>query len=89
MNKEQKTIPFNDDSISLLLDVAKHEYDNEHNRTSVIDTKTSIALPIISAYFLALASHRGCPARRPGCPLRGWARGDGCSPPGRMAGVYG
>ncbi len=55
MNKEEKVIPFDGNSISLLLDVAKHEYENEHNRTSVIDTKTSIALPIISAYFLALA----------------------------------
>ncbi len=48
-------IAFKSESVELLLDTAKHEYDNEHNRTSVIDSKTSIALPIISAYFLALA----------------------------------
>lgn len=46
---------FNDESVELLLSTAKSEYENEHSRTSVIDSKTSIALPIISAYFLALA----------------------------------
>jgi len=46
---------FNDESVELLLSTAKNEYENEHSRTSVIDSKTSIALPIISAYFLALA----------------------------------
>ena len=55
MDKENDNIPFKVESISLLLDTARHEYENEHNRTSVIDTKTSIALPIISAYLLALA----------------------------------
>lgn len=46
---------FNDEAVELLLSTAKSEYENEHNRTSIIDSKTSIALPIISAYFLALA----------------------------------
>lgn len=44
-----------DQAVEVLLSTAKSEYENEHNRTSVIDSKTSIALPIISAYFLALA----------------------------------
>ena len=48
-------VKFNFDTVKVLLDTAKSEYDNEHNRTSVIDSKTSIALPIISAYCLALA----------------------------------
>lgn len=48
-------VKFNIDTVKVLLDTAKSEYDNEHNRTSVIDSKTSIALPIISAYCLALA----------------------------------
>ena len=51
----EEDICFNKNQIDLLLDTAKSEYDNEHNRTSIIDSKTSIALPIISAYFLALA----------------------------------
>lgn len=44
-----------DQTVEVLLSTAKSEYENEHNRTSVIDSKTSIALPIVSAYFLALA----------------------------------
>lgn len=52
---ENKTDGFNAESIDLLLITAKSEYENEHSRTSIIDSKTSIALPIISAYFLALA----------------------------------
>lgn len=46
---------FNQDSITLLLHTAKEEYNNEHNRTSIIDSKSGIAFPIISAYFLVLA----------------------------------
>ncbi len=52
---EKSKEKFNDESVELLLSTAKSEYENEHSRTSVIDSKTSIALPIISAYFLALA----------------------------------
>ena len=37
------------------METTKNEYENENNRTSVIDTKVSIALPIISGYFLAIA----------------------------------
>ncbi len=43
------------DSVELLLETAKSEYENEHNRTTIIDTKIGISLPIISAYSLALA----------------------------------
>lgn len=50
----ENKLPYNKDSIELLLCTAKDEYENENSRTSVIDTKTSITLPIISAYFLAL-----------------------------------
>lgn len=46
---------FNADAIKLLLDTAKSEYESEHNRTTIIDSKISISLPIISAYFFALA----------------------------------
>ena len=54
MSSEEKE-RFNDEAVELLLSTAKSEYENEHNRTSIIDSKTSIALPIVSAYFLALA----------------------------------
>lgn len=50
----KKATDFNENSVSLLLNTAKAEYDNEHNRTSVIDSKTNISLPIITAFFLAL-----------------------------------
>ncbi len=46
--------PFNRDSVEVLWNTAKAEYDNEHGRTSVIDTKANVSLPIISAFFLAL-----------------------------------
>lgn len=47
---------FNEASVKVLLDSSKHEYDSEHNRITVIDSKTGVSLPIISAYFLALAN---------------------------------
>lgn len=46
---------FNMDSVNLLVSTAKSEYESEHNRTSIIDSKAGISLPIVSAYFLALA----------------------------------
>jgi len=55
MNNQQTENKFNSDSVNLLLETAKSEYESEHNRTSVIDSKAGISLPIISAYFLALA----------------------------------
>lgn len=45
---------FNIQTVNLLLDTAKAEYDKEHSRTCTIDSKTNISLPIISAFFLAL-----------------------------------
>ena len=53
-NKNQETA-FKLDSVELLLETAKSEYESEHNRTTIIDTKIGISLPIISAYFIALA----------------------------------
>lgn len=45
----------NAESIELLRSAAQNEYSNEHERTTTMDSKAGIALPIISAYFLALA----------------------------------
>lgn len=42
-------------AIELLRNAAQNEYSNEHERTTTMDAKAGIALPIISAYFLALA----------------------------------
>lgn len=52
MEENQKN--FNKDSVRLLLEAAREAYNNEQNRISVIDTKTNISLPIISAYVLAV-----------------------------------
>ena len=41
-------------AVKLLYETTKSEYENEHSRTSIIDSKTSISLPIIATYFLAL-----------------------------------
>lgn len=38
-------------SSEILLEIAKSEYQNEVSRTSVIDTKVGITLPIIATYF--------------------------------------
>ena len=51
--KQESSIPFNEHSVEILLTAAKAEYDNEHNRTSIIDSKTNISLPIMTAFFLA------------------------------------
>lgn len=48
-------IEFKSESIDLLRDAAQDEYGNEQKRTATIDSKAGIAMPIISAYFLALA----------------------------------
>lgn len=45
---------FNLEAVKLLYETTKTEYENEHSRTSIIDSKTSISLPIIATYFLAL-----------------------------------
>ena len=38
----------------VLFDIAKSEYQNELNRTSVIDTKIGVTLPIVATYFFIL-----------------------------------
>ena len=50
---QNNSTEFNEQTVGLLLETAKAEYDNEHNRTSIIDSKTNISLPLISAFFLA------------------------------------
>ena len=50
-----KITEFKSESVEILLETAKTEYDSEHNRTTIIDTKIGISLPIITAYFIALA----------------------------------
>lgn len=50
------SIEFNVRSVELLLETAKSEYDNKHNRTSIIDSKTNISLSIISAFFSPLCN---------------------------------
>lgn len=49
------SIKFKDTPINLLRETAQDEYGHEHERTATIDAKAGIALPIIVAYFLALA----------------------------------
>lgn len=50
-----QTVKFNHNAITLLMNTAKEEYNSEHIRTTTIDNKTNISLPIIAAYFLTLA----------------------------------
>lgn len=56
VKKEQRKPRFRKfPSAKVLMDIAIKEYQSEHNRTSVIDTKINIALPIIATYvFLVL-----------------------------------
>lgn len=54
-NTNEKGNQFNRESINLLRDTAQNEYSNELKRTSSIDSKAGIALPIIVAYFLSIA----------------------------------
>lgn len=42
-------------SSEILFEIVKSEYQNEFNRTSVIDTKVGITLPIIATYFFGAA----------------------------------
>ena len=55
MSNENQETEFDIDTVETLLETAKSEYDNEHSRTTVIDTKIGISLPIVAAYFIALA----------------------------------
>ena len=45
-----------DASVRFLHDVAQQEYERELSRCTLIDSKVSIALPIVSAYFLSLTT---------------------------------
>ena len=42
----------------VLLEIAKSEYQNEFNRSSVLDTKIGIALPIIATYFFLILQYK-------------------------------
>lgn len=42
-------------SVELLLGITQSEYNNEYERTNMIQSKAGIALPIIAAYFLTIA----------------------------------
>lgn len=55
MSNENQETEFDINTVETLLETAKSEYDNEHSRTTVIDTKIGISLPIVAAYFIALA----------------------------------
>lgn len=46
---------FQQDSVNILFDTAKTEYVREQERSTLIDTKVNIAVPIIAAFFLAVA----------------------------------
>ena len=52
MQSEEK---INEQSLKLLLSTSQNEYSNEHKRTTTIDSKAGIALPIMATYFLAFA----------------------------------
>lgn len=53
--QQESNQQLNTRSIELLLSTAQNEYSNEHERTTTIDSKAGIALPIMATYFLALA----------------------------------
>ena len=58
MENSQQVLPdpqIDDQAVALLLSTAQNEYSNEHERTATLDSKAGIALPIISAFFLAFA----------------------------------
>lgn len=46
---------FKEESVGVLFDSAKTEYTHEQDRSALIDSKVNIALPIIAAFFLAVA----------------------------------
>lgn len=45
------------ESSEILLEIAKAEYQNGFSRTSVIDTKVGITLPIIATYFFLVLQY--------------------------------
>lgn len=54
LDKDTSDVVFKEETVRILMDTAKSEYDHEHNRTSIIDSKTNISLPIISAFLIAI-----------------------------------
>lgn len=38
----------------ILLEIAKSEYENEKNRTSIIDSKANITITLLSVLFIAM-----------------------------------
>lgn len=52
-NSEKKKLP----SGPVLLDIARTEYQNERARTSTIDSKVGITLPIIATYFFLVLQY--------------------------------
>ncbi len=44
-------------SSEILLEIAREEYQNEFSRTSVIDTKVGITLPIVATYFFLVLQY--------------------------------
>lgn len=50
----ENKIDFNPDSVNLLLNTSMASYSEEHNRTQIIDSKSNISLPIVSAFVLTI-----------------------------------
>lgn len=51
----EKKAGVNMKSVELLFSITQSEYNNEYERTNMIQSKAGIALPIIAAYFLTFA----------------------------------
>lgn len=56
------------ESGEVLLDIAKLEYQNEFSRTSMIDSKVGIALPIVATYFFLVVQHASIQTLFSSCP---------------------
>lgn len=54
-NTMQSTMKNNQESINVLLEITKIEYEKEYQRIAAIENKASISLPIIGGYFFALS----------------------------------
>lgn len=52
MAKDEKV--YNKDSIQLLLHTSESSYNEEHSRTQIIDNKSNISLPIMSAFTVTI-----------------------------------
>lgn len=54
--QDKKEGELSDESIKLLLETAKNEYNNEHGRIASHDSKMNIMLPMSVAYLLAIVA---------------------------------